>query len=77
MKRTKPTVQKRVPAESVDDYLAVLPEDARAALEKLRKTIKATAPKATEVISYQIRPTNTTGSWWASRPLGITAPSTS
>jgi len=54
MKRTKPTVQKRVPAESVDDYLAVLPEDARAALEKLRKTIKATAPKATEVISYQI-----------------------
>jgi uncharacterized protein YdhG (YjbR/CyaY superfamily) len=38
----------------VDDYLAVVPGDARAALEKLRKTIKAAAPRATEVISYQI-----------------------
>ena len=46
---------KRTPrAETVDGYLATLPEDARAALEKLRKTIKAAAPKATEVISYQI-----------------------
>jgi len=44
----------RAPARDVDDYLAALPEDARAALEKLRKTIKAAAPKATEVISYQI-----------------------
>ncbi len=42
------------PAKSVDEYLAALPEDARAALEKLRKIIKAAAPKATEVISYQI-----------------------
>jgi len=41
-------------AETVDGYLATLPEDARAALAKLRKTIKAAAPKATEVISYQI-----------------------
>jgi uncharacterized protein YdhG (YjbR/CyaY superfamily) len=46
---------KRTPrAETVDGYLATLPEDARAALAKLRKTIKAAAPKATEVISYQI-----------------------
>jgi uncharacterized protein YdhG (YjbR/CyaY superfamily) len=41
-------------AETVDGYLAALPDDARAALAKLRKTIKAAAPKATEVISYQI-----------------------
>jgi uncharacterized protein YdhG (YjbR/CyaY superfamily) len=41
-------------AETVDDYLAAVPEDVRAALAKLRKTIKAAAPKATEVISYQI-----------------------
>ena len=41
-------------AETVDGYLATLPEDARVALAKLRKTIKAAAPKATEVISYQI-----------------------
>jgi uncharacterized protein YdhG (YjbR/CyaY superfamily) len=38
----------------VDGYLATLPEDAQAALTKLRKTIKSAAPKATEVISYQI-----------------------
>jgi len=42
------------PARTVDDYLAALPEEARATLEKLRKTIKAAAPKADEVISYQI-----------------------
>jgi uncharacterized protein YdhG (YjbR/CyaY superfamily) len=41
-------------AETVDDYLAAAPEAVRAALAKLRKTIKAAAPKATEVISYQI-----------------------
>lgn len=39
---------------SVEDYLAALPEASRAALEKLRKTIKAAAPDATETISYQI-----------------------
>jgi uncharacterized protein YdhG (YjbR/CyaY superfamily) len=47
-------VKRSAPAASVDDYLAAVPEDARAALEKLRKTIKAAAPGATEVISYQI-----------------------
>lgn len=40
--------------QTVDDYLAALPEEARATLEKLRKTIKAVAPRATEVISYQM-----------------------
>src|SRR5687768_2572445 len=39
---------------TVDDYLAVLPEESRATLETIRKTIKTVAPKATEVISYQI-----------------------
>lgn len=43
--------KKSAPAKDVDDYLSKLPEDARAALEKLRKTIKAAAPKAEEVIS--------------------------
>jgi uncharacterized protein YdhG (YjbR/CyaY superfamily) len=38
----------------VDDYLAALPEDARAALEQLRKEIGAAAPGAVEAISYQI-----------------------
>ena len=42
------------PTRDVDAYLATMPEEARPTLEKLRKTIKAAAPKATEVISYQI-----------------------
>lgn len=40
--------------QTVDDYLATIPEDARTTLEKVRKTIKAAAPQATEVISYQM-----------------------
>jgi len=39
---------------SVEDYLAALPEGSRAALEKLRRMIKAAAPEATETISYQM-----------------------
>jgi uncharacterized protein YdhG (YjbR/CyaY superfamily) len=49
-----PSAKRSPRAETVDGYLATLPEDVRAALAKLRKTIKAAAPKATEVISYQI-----------------------
>ncbi len=39
---------------SVDEYLTGLPEQQRAALEKLRNTIRAAAPDATETISYQM-----------------------
>ena len=39
---------------TIDEYLAALSEDQRAALEKLRKTIRAAAPKAEECISYQV-----------------------
>ncbi len=39
---------------TVDDYLSALPDDKRSALEKLRKTISAAVPDATEAISYQI-----------------------
>ena len=38
--------------KSIDEYLAPLNADKRAALEKLRKTIRAAAPKAEECISY-------------------------
>jgi uncharacterized protein YdhG (YjbR/CyaY superfamily) len=41
-------------ATHVDEYLAALPEHARVALEALRLTIRAAAPTATEVISYQM-----------------------
>ena len=40
--------------KTIDEYLAPLSSDKRAALEKLRKAIKAAAPKAEECISYQI-----------------------
>jgi len=39
---------------SVADYLRAVPPAPRAALRKLRKTIKAAAPEATEVMSYGI-----------------------
>ncbi len=37
-----------------DDYLVVVSDDKRAALEKLRKSIKAAAPEAEECVSYQL-----------------------
>ena len=40
--------------QSIDDYLAPLADDTRAALEKLRRAIRAAAPRAEECISYQI-----------------------
>jgi uncharacterized protein YdhG (YjbR/CyaY superfamily) len=40
--------------KSVDDYLSRLPDDQRAALEKLRAMIRAIVPKAEEAINYQI-----------------------
>src|ERR671914_1188716 len=41
-------------AKDFDDYLAAVPEPARATLEKLRKTIHAAVPEATETISYRM-----------------------
>lgn len=40
--------------KSVNDHLASLPKEVRAALERLRKTIRATALGGSEVISYGI-----------------------
>ena len=39
---------------TIDDYLAGVSADQRIALEKLRKTIRAVAPKIEECISYGI-----------------------
>ena len=50
---------KAVPAANVNEYLHALPEKVCAVLGKLRKTIKAAAPKAEELISYQVPPSNT------------------
>ena len=40
--------------ESVEEYMAGLPEARRAAMEQLRSTIRAAAPDATEAISYNM-----------------------
>ena len=40
--------------KTIDQYLAALGDDQRAALEKLRKDIRAAAPAVEECISYQI-----------------------
>lgn len=40
--------------QTIDEYLAPLSNEKRAALEKLRRAIRAAAPKAEECISYQI-----------------------
>ena len=45
-KKTKP--------QSIDDYLARVPAESRAALEKLRRTIHSIVPEALETISYEI-----------------------
>jgi uncharacterized protein YdhG (YjbR/CyaY superfamily) len=39
---------------SIDEYLEGVPEEQRAALERLRAAIRAAAPEATETISYQM-----------------------
>ncbi|HLG13604.1 MAG TPA: DUF1801 domain-containing protein [Blastocatellia bacterium] len=44
----------KIKGKTIDEYLACLSDDKRAALEKLRKSIRATAPKAEECISYGV-----------------------
>ena len=59
MKRRKTSGAKgaksaKAAAKTHDAYLARVSPDKRAALEKLRKAIKAAAPEAEEYISYQL-----------------------
>jgi uncharacterized protein YdhG (YjbR/CyaY superfamily) len=48
------TATKKAAPKTVAGYIAAAPKEQRAALEKLRKTIKAAAPKATDGLSYGI-----------------------
>jgi len=45
---------KTAPAKNADEYVKRFPTDVQATLQQLRKTIKTAAPKAAEVISYQM-----------------------
>ena len=38
----------------IDSYIATFPKDVQVRLKKVRRAIRAAAPKATEVISYNI-----------------------
>jgi uncharacterized protein YdhG (YjbR/CyaY superfamily) len=40
--------------QSVDEYMATLPAERRAAMEQLRQAIREAAPRATEVIAYNM-----------------------
>ena len=40
--------------QSIDEYIAACPEQSQSYLKKIRKIVKAAAPKAKEKISYQI-----------------------
>ncbi len=44
----------RVAPASIDAYIAAFPEEVQQKLQELRATIRASAPDATEKISYQI-----------------------
>jgi uncharacterized protein YdhG (YjbR/CyaY superfamily) len=44
----------RSTARSIDDYIAEFPAETQRVLEELRSLIRATAPGATEAISYAI-----------------------
>lgn len=48
------TMNKNNIAATVDEYLNTLPGDVRETLQKVREAVKEAAPKAEEVISYQI-----------------------
>jgi uncharacterized protein YdhG (YjbR/CyaY superfamily) len=48
---------------TIDEYLADVPEPARAALNDLRATIAAAAPEATESINYQMPAFRYRGRW--------------
>jgi uncharacterized protein YdhG (YjbR/CyaY superfamily) len=51
---------------TVDEYLATLPDDRRAAMEELRQAIRAAAPHAEEVITYKMPGFRTHGRFLAS-----------
>jgi uncharacterized protein YdhG (YjbR/CyaY superfamily) len=41
-------------AKTIDEYISMFPDDIQEILEKIRETIRATAPKAKETTSYWI-----------------------
>jgi uncharacterized protein YdhG (YjbR/CyaY superfamily) len=52
-----------MPAATIEEYLAAVPDDKRAALERLREQIHAVVPDATQVISYGMPTFRLDGRW--------------
>ena len=50
--KPKPRSNSKAKPRTIDEYLAALSNDKRAALERLRRIIRAAAPRAEECISY-------------------------
>ena len=48
------TASKRIAPKTVDEYINSFPADVASKLKQLRKTIRAIAPKAEELVSYGI-----------------------
>jgi uncharacterized protein YdhG (YjbR/CyaY superfamily) len=54
-RKHKPSAKSTGAPQTVDDYLALVPEPARTTLNKIRATIRSVVPPATtEVLSYRI-----------------------
>ena len=51
---SRPAKSLTAPPTTIDEYLALVSEDKRAALQALREIIHAAAPDAEECISYQM-----------------------
>jgi uncharacterized protein YdhG (YjbR/CyaY superfamily) len=47
-------MKSRTKPKDIDSYIASFPNDRQVLLRKVRRTIRAAAPKATEVISYHM-----------------------
>lgn len=47
-------MKSRTRPKTIDEYLAPLSDDQRAALQRLRRTIRSAAPRAEECISYSL-----------------------
>ena len=45
---------KRIPAKTIDEYIAEFPDDIQKRLQELRSTIRKAAPQAEETINYAI-----------------------
>ena len=50
--KPKPRSKSKAKPRTIDEYLAALSNDKRGALERLRRIIRAAAPRAEECISY-------------------------